>query len=160
MTKPTPDDRREQLIACAEAVAALATNRNIVAQHVSKVEADHEVRRVLDAIVKRFSVLSVPLFFTEGSLGGKEAKRQKEHVVPCRVLVDRMIMNPVECRALLESAVVLAEVSGDEHRALGGIYANHPDLYAEMLITPVSDLPDLGLQRYKRAGIVVHGFVF
>ena len=61
------------------------------------------------------------------------AKLHREHVVPCRVLVDRMIMNPSECRALLETAVIIASVTPTEHRRLGGIYTHHKDLYRRML---------------------------
>lgn len=151
--KPTKDDRREQLIQCAEAVASLAKNRKIVAQHVSKVENDHEIRKVLDAIVDLWSKHVAPTYFTDASLPGKEAKRQGDHLVPCRVLVDRMIMEPSECRQLLETAVVLVEVSGDEHRKLGGIYKHHPEVYAEMLTADIPELPGLGWQRYQRVGI-------
>ena len=152
--------RREQLIASAEAVAALATNRTIVPQHVSKLEADHEIRKILDAVVKRWTRGVSPSRYTQASVGGKQVQRQQDHLVPCRVLVDRMIMNPNECRALLETAVVLVEVSGEEHRRLGGIYADHEEVYGQMLNAPVSELEELGLLRYDRKGIETAPYIF
>ena len=49
-----------------------------------------------------------------------------EHVVPIRVLVDRMIMEPTECQELLETAVVIAHITPAEHRELGGIFYAPP----------------------------------
>jgi hypothetical protein len=153
-------ERREQLIQSAEVVAQLAVNRRIVAQHVSKLEADHEIRKVLDSIIRLWTRLEGPSYFTQESMDTQNGKRQKDHIVPCRVLVDRMIMNPGDCRDLLQSAVVLVEVSGREHRALGGIYADHPELYAEMLVAPVEELAELGRRRYERFGIEIEPYIF
>jgi hypothetical protein len=158
--KPDRVVRRDQLVACAEAVAALATNRTITPQHVSKLEADHEIRKILDAVVRRWSQLEVATFYTTPSLDESGTKRHKDHLVPCRVLVDRMIMNPGECRAVLEDAVVLVELSRAEHLALGGIFADHADLYAEMLAAQVADLFSLGRLRYERVGIAIEPFIF
>lgn len=69
-------------------------------------------------------------------------------------------MNPVECRELLQEAVVLVEVSSPEHRALGGIYSDHPELYAEMLAAPVDQLAELGRRRYERFGIEIEPYIF
>lgn len=46
MIKVEVVERREQLIQSAEVVAQLAVNRKIVAQHVSKLQADHEIRKL------------------------------------------------------------------------------------------------------------------
>jgi hypothetical protein len=61
-----------------------------------------------------------------------------EHVVPCRVLMERMIKDSGECRALLEKAVVIARVTPEEHRRIGGLYPRHLDVYGRMLKAPVS----------------------
>ncbi len=81
-----------------------------------------------------------------------EAIRRLDHVVPCRVLVDRMIKKPNECRELLNTAVVTAYVTPEEHQDLGGIWTHHPDLYAQMHTAPVSQLPELGLKAVQRLG--------
>lgn len=153
-------DRRDQLIRCAEAVSALATERSIVAQHVSKLKCDHEIRKVLDAVVRRWSELAPATHYTDASTAGAAAKRQKDHLVPRRVLIDRMIMNPADCQSVLETAVVLVEVSGEEHRRLGHIYATHADLYAEMLTAPVDELVALGMVRYERGGVEIKPYIF
>jgi hypothetical protein len=61
-----------------------------------------------------------------------------------------MIMNPSECRALLDKAVIIASVTPEEHQLLGGIYKHHGPLYREMLVADVSQLPRLGRQRYRK----------
>jgi hypothetical protein len=75
-------------------------------------------------------------------------------MVPVRVLVDRMIMDPTECRALLEKAVIIASVTEAEHRQLGGVWG-HQDLYRRMLKGQVSRLPKRGMERYRAAGIAL-----
>lgn len=77
-----------------------------------------------------------------------------EHVVPCRVLVDRMIMRPQDAPAPLEGALVLARISKSEHSLLGS-FRKDPKLYARMLISPIEKLPSLGRRRYQAAGIVL-----
>ncbi len=63
-------------------------------------------------------------------------------------------MDPTECRALLERAVVIASVTEAEHRQLGGIWRD-PDLYRRMLKGQVSRLSKRGMERYSAAGIVL-----
>ncbi len=62
-------------------------------------------------------------------------------------------MNPSDCRALLETGVVIASVTPEEHRRLGGIYTHHEDLYRRMLRAHVSRLPRRGMERYSATGI-------
>src|SRR5690348_14527234 len=85
--------RRAQLIACAEAAAALAEDRDIEARHVTSVLHDQEVRSVLDTVVRRWTRL-VPTRYISAAAQRSRTGLHREHVVPCRVLVDRMIMNP------------------------------------------------------------------
>lgn len=147
------DDRRAQLLACAQAVAPLAQNRNITAVHVSKVEADHEIRRVLETIVRRWTKGVGPTY--ESRAGTLAEPADLDHVVPCRVIVDRMIMNPAECEALLQESIVIARITKDEHRKLGGIWADHPEVYARLLTAPVGELHTIGLERYSNKGVKV-----
>ena len=156
MPKVSRSERFDQLARSAEAVAELAVNRSIRPVHVSKVETDHEIRTVLDAILGRWSDLINPKYTTERPEGNRTGPIHREHVVPRRVLVDRMIIAPSECRHLLEDATVLALVTPDEHRQLGHIWADHEALYAEMLTAPVRGLATLGLRRYTSCGITLH----
>jgi hypothetical protein len=151
----TRERRREQLLACADALANLAEHRSIEPMRPGLVEHDLEIRRVLDTVVRRWSKL-VPIAYLSDSMTGAARLRGtvSEHVVPCRVLVDRMIMRPQDAPELLERALVLARISKSEHSVLGGVYTN-PTLYARMLTAPIDRLPSLGRQRYRMAGIVL-----
>src|SRR5215472_7901258 len=132
------NERRDQLVACAEAVAKLAKHREIEAVHARLVRHDLEIRRVLDAIVRRWTLLIPSRFISTGASNMPGAKRHLEHVVPSRVLVERMIMNPSECRALLDRAVIIASVTPEEHQKLGGIFTKHEELYRRMLAPDIS----------------------
>jgi hypothetical protein len=145
-------DRRRELEACAVAVARLARNPAIVAVHVTEVGTDNEIRRTLEAIVRRWGRWT-PVAYESPAAAAGTATCVVDHVVPCRVLVDRLIMHPDECAVLLQEAVVLARITKAEHQALGGIYAHHSGIYEKMLAAKVSRLPSLGLRRYKRTGI-------
>jgi hypothetical protein len=148
-------ERREQLIALAEAVAQLAENRGIKAVGVHEVRDDLEIRPVLDTVIRRWTRLVPTTYTSAAAMRARRAKLHREHIVPCRVLVDRMIMNPAECRALLETAVVIASVTEAEHRRLGGIYKDTPDLYRRMLKGSVARLPKRGMERYTVTGIAL-----
>lgn len=147
-------ERRAQLIACAEAVARLAKHRGIEPLPATLVRADLEIRSVLDTIVRRWTRLT-PTHYTSAASKRLGAKLHREHVVPVRVLVDRMIMNPSECRALLEKSVIIASVTQEEHLRLGGIWTHHEDLYRRMLKAHVSRLPRRGMERYIATGIAL-----
>jgi hypothetical protein len=91
-----------------------------------------------------------PRFISAGAAKASVTKRDREHVVPSKVLVERKIMNPSECRALHDKAVIIASVTPEEHQLLGGIYKHYGPLYREMLVADVSQLPRLGRQRYRK----------
>jgi hypothetical protein len=154
MARTLEAERRTQLIACAEAVARLAKHREIEAVHVTFVKHDLEIRPVLDTIVRRWTRLT-PTHYISTAAKRRGAKLHREHVVPVRVLVDRMIMNPGECRELLEKAVIIASVAQEEHLRLGGIWTHHEDLYGRMLKAHVSRLPRRGMERYSATGIAL-----
>src|SRR5262249_31347066 len=140
------------LVACAKAVAKLATHRKIEPVLAGRVRHDREIRRVLETVVRRWTRL-VPTRFISTCAARSGAMRHREHVVPSRVLVDRMIMNPRKCRVLLDTAVIIASVTPQEHRKLGGIYTHFEELYREMLAADVSQLPGLGRKRYLKKRI-------
>lgn len=151
--KISKDHRSSQLLACARAVATLATKRDISPVHVSKVEADHEIRRVLETIVRRWTKLVEPRYESAAGAGAFRADVDLDHIVPCRVLVDRMIMDPAMCSEILEQCVVLARITKHEHARLGGIFSDHEPVYAQMLSEPIEELETLGLERYARKAI-------
>ena len=64
-------------------------------------------------------------------------------------------MNSWECRALLETAVIIASVTPEEHKRLGGIYTHFKALYGRMLKAPLSRLPSLGRRRYRAKKIAL-----
>jgi hypothetical protein len=147
------DSAREQLIACAKAVARLAENKQITPVLVHQVEHDREIRAVLDRIIRRWSNLVPVMYTTEAARDAPRSTTAIEHVVPCRVLIDRMIMKPRQIRPLLEQAVILARVTREEHAQLGGIYVHHRKLYWWMLKSPIANLPAQGRRRYQKSGI-------
>jgi hypothetical protein len=153
--KTQREQRRDQLLRAATELAGLAEHREIVPMLAGKVRHDLEIRRLLDAVLRRWSLLVPVTCATEAALALALAPKETdiEHVVPRRVLVDRMIRKPDECRSLLGTGIVLSRVTKPEHRALGGIYTHHAELYGEMLLSPVSDLPALGCRRYEAVGL-------
>lgn len=147
-------DRRDQLEKAAVAIASLASNPVIEPKLAAHVIDDVELRPLLETVVRRWTKLEKPRHISVAAAAGADrSELHLEHVVPCRVLVDRMIIDPAQCRDLLAEAVVLAVVTREEHKTLGGIFTHHRDLYAEMLKAPVPDLPALGRKRYRRSGI-------
>jgi len=56
MASTLKDERRDQLVACAEAVAKLAKYRKIEAVKARLVRRDLQIRRVLDTIVRRWTL--------------------------------------------------------------------------------------------------------
>ena len=147
------DERRAQLCAAAQAIAVLATNREIAPQLAVLVKDDVEIRPLLETVVRRWSKLEKLSYVTVDSKLLVTTQTALDHVVPCRVLVDRMIMRPTECNALLTDAIVLARVTKPEHQRLGGIFTHHRALYQQMLQCDVSELAKLGRRRYVRSKI-------
>ena len=141
-------ERRRQLLACAQAISAPAANRNIKPVHVSQVISDLEILRVLETVVRRWTKFVPATLSSPEAIGLPANQVDFDHVVPCRVLVDRMIMDPAECERLLTQAVVLARITKQQHRALGGIFLHHEALYGRLLTAHLSDLAALGRQCY------------
>jgi hypothetical protein len=142
--------RFDQLVEMAEAVGNLAEHREITPTPVwgpSRIDAER--RAILSTIIRR---VDLPMLYISTGVTDNEAT-EDEHVVPVRVLVDRIIMKPRQARLLLETAVVGALVTKAEHRQLGSIWTQHPELYGRMLKAPVKRLHELGLRRYFDAGV-------
>lgn len=123
--------------------------------HVHQVVTDLEIRRVLETVVRRWTKLTPTTYTTPEARGLPASEIDLDHVVPCRVLVDRMIMKSSECEWLLNEAVVLARITKSQHTALGGIYQHHRELYAQLLSAPVGQLAALGTERYRAAAITL-----
>ncbi len=158
MTEPERmEKRRDQLIACAEAVAKLADHREIKPVHVRRVKHDLDIRPVLEAIVRRWTKSVPTRFESVGAKGKPGSKLQREHVVPCRVLVNRMITSPSECRALLEPP----PRGGHRQRHAGRTQAARRHLYPPRrpvprhTAAPIPQLPGLRIERYRATGIAV-----
>jgi hypothetical protein len=144
------DHAKEQLIACAKAIASQAEH---LITPGARSEHDFEIRKLLDRIIRRWPG---PITYTTNA--ARRAPREAtmtEHVVPCRVLVDRMIMHPNRVRRLLENGVVLALITKPQHRKLDHFALKHPTLYGSMLKSPAEKLHRLGLRRYLNAGITL-----
>jgi len=158
MPDPEVVEQLEELVRCAEVVARLAEHRHIEPVHVSKVKHDRQIRKVLDSIVRLYTRLMWTSYFSEAACVDG-ARVHRDHIVPVRVLVDRMIMDPFETSEIF-GAVVLAEITADEHKRLGGIWKDHEDVYTVMLRCRPDELVDLGLKRYVRSGVEIHDVVF
>ena len=137
-------------------MAELAEYREIKAIHVSGVEHDLEIRPLLTTAIRRWSLIEPVTYLPDEAAALPQGERHREHVVPVRVLVDRMIMNPSECESLLSEAIVIAHVGRGEHKALGGIFVDHQTIHEVILDAEVSNLPVLGRERYRATGIVLH----
>jgi hypothetical protein len=136
-------------------VAGLAEHpEEIQPLRVHDVEHDLEIQAVLGAIVRRWKI-PARYISTAALHGPRKDVVHLEHVVPIRVLANRMIKNRTECEELLKTAVVIALITPAEHRKLGGMF-KVPGLYGRMLEAPVSELPDLGMERYRAEGIELH----
>jgi hypothetical protein len=153
--RATDRERRKQLLASADALANLAQHRTVEPMRPGLVEHDREIRQVLTTVVRRWSKL-VPITYVSASLptAARRPGTVSEHLVPCRVLVDRMIMRPQDAPALLEGALVLARIRTLEHSLLGNPHTNL-DLYSRMLSSPIDELAALGHERYQAAGVVL-----
>lgn len=143
---------RNELIASAGAIARLATARDIAPTRVQRRPPDSEIRRVLTFIVRRWSAFEQPRWCSPAAAVAAPGLHL-DHIVPCRVLVDRLIMAPDDAGAILGHGVVLARVTGDEHRRLGGIYVDHREVYAKLLRAKPRRLEEVGLERYAAAKI-------
>ena len=130
------DKYHEDIVALCQMAARRATNRHITPGPVSRfLREDMAIRKALDSIVRLWkpphSYVSIG-----AAKAPKRVRLEREHVVPVRILVDRMIKDPSECRALLEQAVVIARVTPAEHKKL--VFSYKDPHYDRMLKAHVS----------------------
>lgn len=123
-------------------------------------DADNDVKRcALDALVRYATPIGAQRlgqWRTAGvaALDGVKPERGQihgEHVLPVRVMVDRM-MSGDEPAAVLEVSVV-AHVLAVEHSSIGPLVKRHADLYERMKVAPLAELPELALERYRATGL-------
>jgi hypothetical protein len=110
------------------------------------------VRKALGYIIRCWHA---PAGFTTAD-AARTARPHREHIVPVRVLVERIIMRPADAERLLNECVVIAHVTPQEHKRLAGFYRQDPEyqwLYPAMLTAPIEQLVGLGHQRYLRRGL-------
>jgi hypothetical protein len=141
----------EDIVWLCEMAAGRATNRHITPGPVARfLREDMAIRKALDAMIRLWkpphSYISVG-----AAKAAKGAGLEREHVIPVRMLIDRMITEPSECRALLGKAVVIAHVTPAEHKQL--VLSYKDPLYDRMLKAHVSRLRQRGLDRYRAMGI-------
>jgi len=74
-----------------------------------------------------------------------------EHVVPVRLMVDRMLAGDDPAAVL--AAAVVAHVLRSEHQHIGPLVTVHAHLYAEMKVADLGDLYALALRRYTDRGL-------
>jgi hypothetical protein len=147
---PTPPDTSPLVRECARACKAVVNS-----------DADPAMVRVaLDALTRRATQRRALVSGDWWSTGvaaerhaGIATRHHLEHVIPVRVLVDRMMAGD-EALAVLQITVV-ARLTEAEHEQLGTMLQTHKDLYERMRHrkTPLSELPRLGAQRYLDSGV-------
>jgi hypothetical protein len=76
-----------------------------------------------------------------------------EHVVPVRLLVDRILGGDDPTDVL--SVAVTAHVLRDEHKHIGPLVTIHANLYAQMKTAPLEDLYDIAVHRYTDRGLAL-----
>ena len=133
-----------QLVELAELVAGASAPT-----HGARQGRIDERRAVLSTIVRRAGPQDRKL----GPAVMDADETEDEHVVPVRIIIERLIMRPHQARALLSTALLGAVVTKDEHSALGGVNRFPPGLYERMKRAAPKRLPELGLERYEAADI-------
>jgi hypothetical protein len=113
---------------------------------------DNDARALLRAIVRRWSTTETAVYRSRAVARGIV---HREHVVPVRVLVDRMIAKPRCTERLLRSCIVIAEVTPTQHRKIGTMVGTHADLYEDLQSCVIDDLVPLSWRRYSSRGINV-----
>jgi hypothetical protein len=146
-------ERQAQIIDCARAVSGLAKHRDIQALRVHDLEHDLEIRAILGAIIRRWKAPAS--YISAEARGLPRGALEYEHVVPIRLLVDRMIKEPADCEKLLTQVLTTAWVTPPEHQDMRGMF-KVPGLYDRMFQAPLVELPELGLDRYRHSGVEFH----
>lgn len=114
---------------------------------------DNDIRAILQTIVRRWPGTKPARYRSKAAERGGPV--DLDHVVPVRVLVDRMIRRPEEAPELLATCVLLTRLTPEEHKQLGTMLQTHRALYERMQDCPIRELVTLGWQRYMRRGVSV-----
>src|SRR4051794_30159099 len=101
----------------AERRARLAELASEIAPMAEKSLDDNDVRTILSAIVRRWTT-TVEVVYRSDAARKKGAEVHIEHVVPVRLLVDRMIQYPRTSKTLLQKCVVVTSITAAEHRKI------------------------------------------
>jgi len=149
MPKPIPERRKRKLDERRESCAAAC-------RAVVKSPADEGTKRTaLRALVRYATPKGVQRPGDLRTAGvaeldvdaAKAASIDQEHVVPVRVLVERMLAGDDPDDVL--GVAVVAHVLTEEHKAIGTLAKRHARLYEQMRTAPLQDLPTLGRRRYE-----------
>jgi hypothetical protein len=114
----------------AERRARLADLGYDIAPMAGKSLDDNDVRTILAAIVRRWTTTVEVVYQSEAVWAGSPS--HLEHVVPVRLLVDRMIQFPRTSKRLLRTCVVVARITPAEHRKIGSLVGANAALYETM----------------------------
>jgi hypothetical protein len=117
---------------------------------------DKDVRMILAAIVRSWTT-TVEVVYWSDAARKKGAHVHVEHVVPVRLLVDRMIQYPRTSKTLLRQCVVVAKITPAEHRKIGSLVGANAHLYEIMKTKTcrIDEIVGYGWKRYTENGIVV-----
>lgn len=146
------DALRERRNHCAEAARAVLASA--ASNEVKRVALDALVRYATPGGVQRPGDLRTPgVAALDGTTPGRGAIHH-EHVVPVRVLVDRMLTNDDPAEVI--DVAVVAHVLREEHARIGALVTKHAALYQRMLEAPLHELPELARNRYEASGLTLH----
>ena len=140
----------------AERRARLADLADEIAPMAGKSLDDNDVRMILAAIVRRWTT-TVEVVYWSDAARKKGSQVHVEHVVPVRLLVDRMIQYPRTSKTLLRKCVVVAKVTAAEHRKIGSLVGANAQLYETMKTKTcrIDEIVGVAWKRYTDHGIVV-----
>lgn len=157
MTKPLSQlqlDRNElmraRVLARLEQLAndARADQSNIIGRRARRSDDVKRLQRRVRAVTERWAPR-----WTTAAAAEPDAVVHLEHVVPVIVLAERILQGD-EVPAVLAQAVT-CWVTYDEHKTVLPVAfrLRTPELYEQMLTSPLSELAALGWQRYDLAGV-------
>jgi hypothetical protein len=117
---------------------------------------DNDVRIILAVIVRRWTT-TVEVVYLSDAARKKGARVHIEHVVPVRLLVDRMIQYPRTSKSLLRACVVVAKNTPEEHARTGSLVGANASLYEKMRTKGclIDEIVEVAWKRYSDHGVVV-----
>ena len=125
----------------------------IVIEGRERIADDDLVRAMLNTVIRRHKTVqwATP---AARALGPKPSrgKRQIDHVIPVQILIDRLLKGNSP-RAVMDLTECCYVTRREHSEALGGFRKDHGDLRKAMQTRPLKDLPELGWDRYRQAGV-------